>query len=647
MVFSSIASLRSQKMRRCLSRLTVFLLVMGYFGGAAQAQTYTLGPDDVIGVKVLRHEELSVESQVVPSSGRIQVPAVGDVYVVGKTTSQVAAEVTRRLKTTLLRPEVTVALRAQRIQKVFVLGAAVSKTGVFDVKPGFRITEALAMAGGLMGQPDQVSGTLSRAGGKPIPLNLTDIYANSASNKNLVLRNGDVLQFAPRVVYINIAGQVGKPGPVEVPVGQGIVQALSLAGGATPAAALSRVVVRRKGKEIPVDLYKAIVRGQGEDSFKLMAGDLILVPRAEDRISVLGAVQKPNYYSIADGTTMRVSDALAQAGGGTPRAALTRAVIRRADGSQTPINLYKIVVQGSQDGNVALANGDSIVVPESQGVTLIGAIARSGTLYIEEARNPRLADVLAEAGGLSVKPEQAHISVTRRVPTVGSKPYTMEVDPVALLLQNSWSQNAEIQDGDVITVSGIQGQTVFVAGEVRSPGGIELRAGDGLQELLSRAGGPTLAASLRQITITHRDGKIEMVDALDAIRKGKASEIKLQDGDYVIVPQNTNRVLVMAAVKSPGAYPIPEDQPLTVGEALSLAGGPLETAKLKEVAILHQTPQGMQRRVLPLKNSRDVQVNSNVKLQAGDILYVPQGSQSMSAWDVITRGVGLLRLFGL
>lgn len=646
MIFSSPASLRFRKMRRSMARLTAFLLIVGCCASAVQAQTYTLGPDDVISVNVLRHAELSVDAQVVPSSGRIQVPAVGDVYVGGKTTSQVAAEITRRLKATLLRPEVTVALRAQRIQKVFVLGVAVGKTGVYDVKPGFRITEVMAMAGGLLSQPDQVSATLSRGGAKPIPLNLTEILTDGASRANLVLRNGDVLQFAPRVVYINIAGQVGRAGPVQVPVGQGIVQALSLAGGATPAAALSRVVVRRKGAEMPVDLYKAIVRGQGEDTFKLQNGDLIIVPRAEDRVSVLGAVQKPNYYSISDGMTMRVSDALAQAGGGTPRAALTRAVIRRADGSQTPVDLYKIVVQGSQEGNVALTDGDSIIVPEAQGVTLIGAIARSGTLYIEEARKPRLADVLAEAGGLSVKPEQAHISVTRRVPTVGSKPYTMEIDPVALLLQNSWSQNAEIQDGDVITVSGIQGQTVFVAGEVRNPGGFELREGDGLQELLSRAGGPTLAASLRQITITHRDGKLQMVDALDAIRKGKASEIKLQDGDYVIVPQNTNRVLVMAAVKSPGAYPLPEDQPLTVGEALALAGGPLETAKLKEVAILHQTPQGMQRRILPLKSARDVQANSNVKLQAGDILYVPQGSQSMSAWDVITRGVGLIRLFG-
>ena len=645
-MFPFVFALDSIFMRRFLARLTVFALMFAFTSVAANAQAYTLGPDDVLSVTVLRHAEMSVQEQVVPSSGRIQVPAAGDIYVAGKTTSQVAAEITQRLKATLLHPSVTVTLRRQRSQRVFVLGA-VSKTGVYEVKPGFRVTEALAMAGGLVGTPDQVDGMLSRPGAKPIALKLVDIYANSDSANNYVLRSGDVLQFTQRVVRVSIAGQVSRPGSVDVPIGQGIVQAIAMANGATPQAALSRVVVRRGGKEIPVDLYKSIVLGRGEDSFKLQAGDLIVVPQSQDRVSVLGAVLKPNYYSISDGTTMSVSAALAQAGGGNPRAALSRATIRHADGTQSPVNLYKIVVQGLPEGDLNLKNGDAVVVPESLGLTVLGTVARPGTFYLEEAKTPRLADVLAQAGGLSLRPEQTRITITRRVPTSGTKPFSMEIDPVALLLQNSWSQNAEVQDGDVISVVGLQSQTVFVSGEVRQPGSFELRAGDGLQELLSRAGGVTLLGSLRQITITHKNGQMQMVDALDAIKKGQASPVKLQDGDYVVVPQNLNRVLVMGAVRSPSAYPLPEDRPLSVGEALALAGGPSDTAKLKEIAILHQTPQGMQRRVLSLKTARNVQTNSGVLLQAGDILYVPQGTQSTSAWDVITRGVGLLSVFGL
>lgn len=613
---------------------------------AQGAQADKLGPDDVVNVVVLRHPELSIEQQIVSSAGRIQVPAVGDIYVAGKTTAEAADAIEQRLKKTLLRPEVTVLLRSQRLRKIFVLGA-VKTTGSYDVKPGFRVTEALALAGGLMALPNQVDGFLNRPGAKPIALDLPAIYADGASKSNYVLRNGDVLQFNERVLRINVAGQINKPGAVNVPIGEGIVQAISLAGGATSEAALSRVVVRRDGRETPVDLYKAIVQGQGEDSFKLRAGDLILVPKAQDRVSVLGAVQRPSFYNIPDGKTMNVSDALAQAGGGNQRAALSRAVLRRADGTQAPLDLYKIIVQGSQDGNATLSNGDSIVVPESLGVTVIGSIGRPGTIYLEESKTPRLTDVLAQAGGLNIRPELARVSITRRTPTVGSKPFTMSVDAAALLLQNDSSQNAEVQDGDVITVAGVKSQVIFISGEVKTPGGYDLREADGLPELLARSGGPTLLASLRRITITHSDGKVQMIDALDAIKKGEGNKIKFQDGDYVVVPQNPNRVLVMAAVKNPGTYALPEDRPLTVGEALSLAGGATDTAKLKQIAILHPSPQGMQRRVLSLNGSKNVQINSSVVLQSGDILYVPQGTQSQSAWDVISRGVGLLSVFGL
>lgn len=611
---------------------------------AASSQTYTLGPEDVISVLVQKHREYSIDAQTVPSSGRIQVPGVGDVNVAGRTTTQVADEITLRLRRTLLRPQVTVSLRLQRTRRIFMLGS-VGKTGAFDVKPGFRVTEALALAGGLMTLPDQMDGFLNRAGTKPIRLDLPEIYTNSDSPKNYVLRNGDVLQFNQRVIRINVAGKVGKPGVVNVPIGEGIVQAISLAGGATTDAALSRVVVRRNSKEMPVDLYNAIIKGQGEDKFKLMSGDLIIVPEALDRISVLGAVIKQGYYDIPDGNSMRVSEALGLASGPGPRAALSRAVVRHASGPDTPVDLYRVLVEGSQDGNITLKSGDSVVVPESRGVTIIGAVPRPGTFYVEEAKTPRLSDILAQSGGLAIKPETARISISRSSDD-GSKPFSLEIDPVALLVKNSWSQNAVVKDGDVITVSGIQGQTVFVSGEVKTSGAFELRESDGLQALLARAGGVTPMASLRQVTVTHRDGQVQMVDILDSVKNGTESPVKLRDGDYIVVPQNMNRVLVMAAVQRPGMYPLPEDRPLSVGEALALAGGPLDRAKLKEVAILHQTPQGIQRRILPLNSAQNAATNSNITLSNGDIVYVPAGgAQSTSGWDMISRGVGLFSLF--
>lgn len=614
------------------------------FNQGAKAQDYLLSPDDTIGVVVLRHPELSVPLQVVPSSGKIQVPGVGDVFVAGKTTSRVATEITTRLKRVLLRPEVVVSLVAQRVRRIFVSGA-VLKTGSLEVKPGFRISESIALAGGLLAPPERVSGTLSRAGMKPLKLDLVTILRDSASPKNYVLRNGDVLRFSERIYRVNIVGQVAKTGPVDVPIGSNVVQALAIAGGPSAKAALSRVTVRRaNGKEYPVDLYRAIVRGEGSDNFRLAMGDTITVPEAMDRVTVLGAAMKAGFYDIPDGNTLTVSQALSLAGGVAPRAALTRARLRRANGQEEPLDLYKISVLGLQDGNVVLKPGDAIIIPESKGVSVLGAVTRPGVVYLEEAKMPRVADVLGQAGGLSIAPESAIISISRQ--SGMKKPLTLSIDPVALLQRNSWSQNSLVQDGDVIVVSSTKMQTVFVSGYVRTPGAFELREQDGLTALLTRAGGPLPTASLRRVTITRRDGTVQMIDAFDAVRTGTPIPFELQEGDYVVVPENTNRVLIMAAVANPGTYTIPEDRPLTVNEALVLAGGPVNRAKLKEIAILHQTPEGVQRRVLSLNNVRDVQMNSQVTLRNGDILYVPMGSQTKSGWDIISRGVGLLGVFG-
>lgn len=609
----------------------------------AQAQDYFLGPDDTIGVTVLRHPELSVPVQVVPSSGRIQVPGVGDVMVSGKTTSQAAAEIARRLRKTLLRPEVVVSLMSQRVRRVFVSGA-VMKTGPIEIKQGFRVSEAIALAGGLTAAPERIEGILARVGSKPIVLDLPTLLRNSSSPKNFLLRNSDALRLTERVYRINISGQVNRPGPADVPMGSNVVQALSIAGGAKSKAALSRVTVKRaNGKEYPLDLYRTVVLGQGSDNFRLASGDMILVPEAMDRVTVLGAATKPGYYDIQDGNKLTVSEALSLAGGATPRAALSRARLRHANGKEEPLDLYKISVLGLQDEDVTLAAGDVIVIPESKGVSVLGAVNRPGMLYLEESKAPRVADIIGQAGGLAITPEMATISISRQTGT--KKPLTLSIDPVALFQRNSWSQNSLVQDGDVIVISSTRMQTIFVSGQVRSPGAFELKERDGLTALLARAGGATPTGSLRRVTITRRDGTVQMVDALDAVKTGTSIPVELQEGDYVVVPENLNRVLVMAAVRAPGMYTIPEDRPLTVAEALAMAGGPAERAKLKEVAILHQTPEGVQRRVLSLNSARDVQINSSVTLRDGDILYVPVGTQGRSAWDVITRGVGLLSVF--
>ena len=353
--------------------------------------------------------------------------------------------------------------------------------------------------------------------------------------------------------------------------------------------------------------------------------------------------KQPGSFEIPDAAQFLVSDVVALAGGVAPKAALTKAVLTRKDGVIVPIDLFKVLIRNEPAANLPVSDGDVLTVPESRGIAILGEVTKPGPYNIEEGSNPRVTDILAMAGGLNVKTEAARIAISRR--SDEGKLITLNVDPVALLEKRDFSQNEQIRDGDLITVSSSRTPVVFISGEVKTAGSFEVKPGDGVPELLTRAGGPTELAALTRILVQRGD-KTLIVNVRAALDEGQPLDFPLQEGDFIIVPKNVSRVLVMPAVTKPGYYPIPEDGKLTVGEALALAGGPKDRAKLKEVAILRQTEAGVERQILALDRIQAGQILPlNQELKSGDILYVPEGKQSSSIWSKVLSSASLLRLF--
>lgn len=622
-------------------------LIASSGGQAARADVYRLGPGDVVTVSVQRHPEMSVENATVSAAGKIKMPVIGDVAVNGKSLDQAAQQVARGLDSQLVKPEVTISLKQGRPMMISVLGI-VSKPGVYQAAPGWRITEALGVAGGLTVRSQLATATLTRASGKVMPLNLAQIFSSTGqlgakannSSSNLILQPGDVLNFVSRAMQVSVTGAVQHPGSYDMPAGEGAVEALALAGGAAPKAALSKArITRADGTVLPVDLLKAAIQGDADSNVKLGIGDIILVPEATDKVTVRGAVQKPGYYDIDDGTTLRVTQALDLAGGTTAKAALTKTIIDHADGTTTPVNLYKVLFGGQRAGDVALASGDIVTIPEARGVTILGGVKTPGTFNVVGGDASHLSDVLAQAGGLTTGEGESRISITRSSPDGQSKAETIE---------HGTGQNESVQDGDLITVAPLKSQTVFVSGEVKTPGPYELKEGSSLQELLARAGGPTEDAALKRISVRHRDNTATTVDAYAAVREGgQQVNVPLQEGDFIVVPKNTAHVLVMSAVNKAGVYTIPENEPLTVGKALALAGGPKDRAKVKQIAIFRHTPNGVQRYVFGIDQVVNGHLAIDQVMQDQDILYVPEGKQTESTWNNITSAIssfGVLRV---
>jgi protein involved in polysaccharide export with SLBB domain len=604
----------------------------------AESSRYLIGPDDVLSVTVLRHPEFSAPSITVPGTGLIELPVVGNMRVAGRTAADVDAEITRKLKVRLLRPEVVVSIVKPAPRPIYVVGQ-VKNPSVLEFKNGWRITQALAASGGLSIDSDLAAVVVSRGKTMVADVALLPILKNPANSQNIALRIGDTLRFYERVVRVNVSGAVARPGIYAVPRGNGVVEAVGLAGGPTESASLTRASLRRSnGTSISINLFEALRQGKSAQNLILREGDVLSIPEYKDRVSLLGAVKNPGYYGLEDGRELKIADLIARAGGPVNGAALTRATLRHGDGKVESLNLYRLLVLGENDNNLPLGPNDVLTIPESRGITVIGEVQKPGTYKVEEGTSPRISDALALAGGLgtTLKPERARISVARSLP--GGKTVSLSVDAVGLLELSSPAQNTLMQDGDIVSVSAIKTATVFVNGQVKTPGAYELKEGDGLAGLIARAGGTTDDAALSRVSITERGGaETKIVDAVSILRDGRGVGFALRDGDSVVIPRNENRILVVGAVTRPGSYAVAEDRAINVGDALSLAGGAQNGSRAKEIVLLRTSDKGVQRRTFRMDRAQDGQLAFVEPVRQGDVIYVPEGKVSQSTLGLVSQ----------
>ena len=116
---------------------------------------YRLGPEDVISVSVFGQERYSRANIVVPPDGVISYPLVPEgISVVGKTTRQVAEEITAKLDEYIIDPKITVSLDKAQSARYSVLGD-VGQPGIRLMTRRLSVYEAVAEAGGVLTTGDK------------------------------------------------------------------------------------------------------------------------------------------------------------------------------------------------------------------------------------------------------------------------------------------------------------------------------------------------------------------------------------------------------------------------------------------------------------------------------------------------------------
>jgi polysaccharide biosynthesis/export protein len=225
----------------------------------------------------------------------------------------------------------------------------------------------------VFGQPDLGASVYVSEDGT-IPVNLAGAVkvagmtpSEAARKVEAALRDGQYMNdphvtltvTSGRSQRVSVLGEVGSQGRYPIDSTTTIFDLLALAGGTRETSSDIVYLVRTNAdgskQRFPIDLKGLNEAGMPAATENPKGGDILFVPRAEE-FYIVGEVTSPNKYRIEP--NMNVMQAVARAGGVTPRGSMNRIEVERHDASG------KLVKKSLKPGDPVLAN-DVIRIKES------------------------------------------------------------------------------------------------------------------------------------------------------------------------------------------------------------------------------------------------------------------------------------------
>ena len=161
---------------------------------------YRVGAPDVLTVSIL--PEPTVERSVtVRPDGMITIELIGDVPASGRTVSEIAADIERRISRFKRDASVTVGLVAATSTAVTVMGEVNNPTN-FPLVRQTRVVEALGMVGGETVFARKTKIRVVRSGGGETAVYLVNLDAIRSGDlsTNMLLRTGDIVYVPPTIM---------------------------------------------------------------------------------------------------------------------------------------------------------------------------------------------------------------------------------------------------------------------------------------------------------------------------------------------------------------------------------------------------------------------------------------------------------------
>ena len=262
-----------------------------------------------------------------------------------------------------------------------------------------------------------------------------------------------VVQSRPRKV--SVLGAVRAPGQYDSRLGTHLLDTLAAAGGPAQAPELTQMTLVTDGgtKTQSIDVVKLMDGSDPDLNVLLQPGDVLLLsPRdpAVADVQVMGEVGRPGIFTVPVGGAT-VSSMLTEAGGTTPRAALSRVQIMHG-GKINTVDLRPSQSSLSDPaGEQHLVAGDVLLVPDTGAkVGLLGEFRAPGPYDYPDRNGLTLLTALPIAGGLTTDADRSKAIILRSGPD--GKPVVIPVNLDAVLKGDPTAAATPLQPGDLLYV---------------------------------------------------------------------------------------------------------------------------------------------------------------------------------------------------
>ncbi len=238
-----------KKRKQFVVFMFIWLILVGNVIGG-EVKKNVLGPGDIIKIFVYGHSDLTTETKV-NEVGNITFPLLGEILVDGLTPAAAERKIASLLESRdiIRKPQVNILTTSLQSQMVSILGQ-VRNQGRYPIEGKRRLTDVLAMAGGIIPEGGDMITLIRSDGGKfnKEVIDVIDMIRSTDLTRNLIVQSDDLI-FVDKAPRFYIYGEVQRAGMYRLEKNMTVMQGLSVGGGLTTRGTERGLRIQRRDSE--------------------------------------------------------------------------------------------------------------------------------------------------------------------------------------------------------------------------------------------------------------------------------------------------------------------------------------------------------------------------------------------------------------